>query len=277
MSLHLSYLEMAKKDLEASKVLLSRKCYPQAVFFFEQAVEKGVKSLGLWAKAITEEECRKLEVVGHKAWKTFSFIMERGLKIIKDNLQTIVKENPQLEQTNLWMMIQTQISNLEKETKESLDYIMGLKGFETWAFSEEKLFDIISRLNSFRGKLPRGLLRFGREEIRTWKEFSRLLTQNLRKISPRSQYDTEKIIESSKIAWKLVYSTACLFYLSFIACPHATDSRYPERDWNPLEKYKETMPLIKRLKFFIDAVRDAFDNLPVIYAKVPCLGEVFNV
>jgi HEPN domain-containing protein len=270
---------MAKKDLEASKVLLSRKCYPQAVFFFEQAVEKGVKSLGLWAKAITEEECRKLEVVGHKAWKTFSFIIERGLKKVRDNLQIVLKENPQLEQTNLWIMIQTQISILEKETKESLGYVTSLREIETWAFSEEKLFDIINRINRFRGKLPRGLLGFGKEEIRTWKELSRLLTQNLRKISHCSQYntDTKKIMESSKIAWKLIYSIACLFCISFIVCPHATDSRYPERDWSPLEKYKETTPLIKRLKSFMDAVKEAFDNLSVVYAKVPCLGEVFNV
>jgi len=276
-SLHLSYLEMAKKDLEASKVLLTRKCYPQAVFLFEQAVEKGIKSLGFWTKTITEEECKKMEAVGHKAWKIFSFIIERGINAVKVHLQTILKESPQFEQTNLWTIIQTQISNLEKEAKERQVDIIGIKGFETWAFSEEKLLDIMDRINRLRGKLPRGLLKFGKEEIRTWKELFRLLTQDLGKITQTSRADIKKIIESSKMAWKLLYSTAWLFYTSFIVCPHATNSRYPEKDWNPLEKYKETTPLIKRLKFFTDAVEEALEYLSEIYVKVPHLGERFNV
>jgi len=276
-SIHHSYLEMAKKDLEASKMLHTRKYFPQAVFLFEQAVEKGIKSLGLWAKTITEEECKKMEVVGHKAWKIFSILIERGIRAVKGQLQTILKENPQIEQTNLWTMIQTQISDLEKEEKESLADIIRKKDFETWAFSEEKLHDIMVKMNRFRGKLPKGLLKFGREEIRTWKELFRLLTQDLGKITQTSRADINKIVESSKIAWKLLYSTACLFYTSLIVCPHTTDSRYPEQEWNPLEKYKEATPLVKRLKFFINAVKEGLDNLSEIYTKVPHLEEKLNV
>ena len=63
MSIHTLFLEIAKSDLEASRTLLSNKHYPQAVFYFEQAIEKGIKSLGLWMKVITEEECKDMVII----------------------------------------------------------------------------------------------------------------------------------------------------------------------------------------------------------------------
>lgn len=42
-----TFAELSKKDLSASKALYDAKLYPQAVFHMQQAVEKGVKSVGL--------------------------------------------------------------------------------------------------------------------------------------------------------------------------------------------------------------------------------------
>jgi len=41
---------MAKKDLEAARLLYSKKVYAQAVFYLEQAIEKGTKALGVKLK-----------------------------------------------------------------------------------------------------------------------------------------------------------------------------------------------------------------------------------
>jgi HEPN domain-containing protein len=38
-------LMIAKKDLQASRVLFDNRLYPQAIFFFQQSVEKANKSL----------------------------------------------------------------------------------------------------------------------------------------------------------------------------------------------------------------------------------------
>jgi HEPN domain-containing protein len=267
MSVHLLFLEMAKKDLDASRLLFSRKYYPQAVFLFQQAVEKGVKSLGLWANVITEEECKRTEVIGHKAWKTFSFIIEIGLKAVDDSLQTILKENRDLEQTDLWKNVKTQMLNLEREARETPVEMKNMKDLENWAFSEEKMLDIMNKINRFKGKLPKGFLKFGGVEIKTWRELYRLLLQDLDRINQLSHVNMKEIMKSSKIAWKLIFSTASLFYLSLIASPHATSSRYPEKEQSPIEKYRETTPLVKRLKFFINSAQEALDNLSEIYIK----------
>lgn len=53
-------LGIAKKDLEASELLFSKGLYPQAVFYLQQAIEKTVKSLGIWNKIINKNEAKKI-------------------------------------------------------------------------------------------------------------------------------------------------------------------------------------------------------------------------
>lgn len=43
-------LNIAKSDLEASRVLYENQLYPQAIFYFQQNVEKANKSLALVIK-----------------------------------------------------------------------------------------------------------------------------------------------------------------------------------------------------------------------------------
>jgi len=81
---------MAKSDLEASKTLLSNKHYPQAIFLFEQAVEKGVKSIGLCMNIVTEEECKE---IGHKTWNILKLIVKRVFEEILTDLQKSQENN----------------------------------------------------------------------------------------------------------------------------------------------------------------------------------------
>jgi len=64
--LALALSKIAKKDLRASEMLFEERLYPQAVFELQQAVEKGVKAVGLLSGLVrpTKEDLTK---VGHAA------------------------------------------------------------------------------------------------------------------------------------------------------------------------------------------------------------------
>jgi len=114
MNPHTLFLEIAKSDLEASRTLLSNKHYPQAIFLFEQAVEKGVKSIGLWMNIVTEEECKE---IGHKAWNILKFIVKRVFEEILTDLQKISREQYHLKQIELRSITQKLLKEMLEEAK----------------------------------------------------------------------------------------------------------------------------------------------------------------
>ena len=91
MNPHTLFLEMAKSNLEASKTLLSNKHYPQAIFHFEQAVEKGAKSIGLWINIVT----------GHKAWNILKFIVEGVPEKLGDYFEKMLTDLQKPQENNI--------------------------------------------------------------------------------------------------------------------------------------------------------------------------------
>jgi hypothetical protein len=121
MNPHTLFLEMAKSNLEASKTLLSNKHYPQATFHFEQAVEKGTKSIGLWINIVTEEECKDMKIIGHKAWNILKFIVERAPEKLEEYLEGILTDLQKIsgEQYHLKLMeLRSITQELHKEMLE---------------------------------------------------------------------------------------------------------------------------------------------------------------
>lgn len=274
MSAHLNFLEVARTDLNAAKHLLSKKDHSNAVFHLQQAVEKGVKSLGLWLNVLSEEECKDRKIAGHDAFRIFNLLVEEGVKKIKSELQSIYSKHPEIEQTSLWQKLKKQLSELEEEIKNIRNEVDRIeKEAINIASSDKEIQEVIRKINRFRGKLPKGLLKFGGDAIRTSRELYRMLTQDLGKIKRISPTDFRKIKGASVLFFRLIYSVACLFYLSLIMSPHAVRTRYPEKDWNPIREYNERMPLVKKLGVLINAVKEAIDNLFEVYAKGLQLGD----
>ena len=65
--LALAFARIAKKDLMASAMLYEEKLYPQAVFELQQAVEKGVKAVGLLLGMVRPTKEDLTREVGHTA------------------------------------------------------------------------------------------------------------------------------------------------------------------------------------------------------------------
>jgi len=80
-------LEIAKKDLKASKCLYDNGLYPQAVFYLQQSVEKATKTFGILSDFIDENELK--DFVGHNPLKIHKKVFEEQ-KRIAENLNRII-------------------------------------------------------------------------------------------------------------------------------------------------------------------------------------------
>src|SRR5574344_1123004 len=74
-----AFYDMAVSDLDASILLLDNKYYCQALYFFEQAVEKQVKFLGLTTGWLSEDKVKK---IGHAPISFFDKLFNN--QIIKE-------------------------------------------------------------------------------------------------------------------------------------------------------------------------------------------------
>ena len=60
-----NFLEIAKSDLSASKCLFNNDFYPQSLFFFQQSVEKAVKSYSHKSSALFIDWMKKFFKLDH--------------------------------------------------------------------------------------------------------------------------------------------------------------------------------------------------------------------
>jgi hypothetical protein len=73
---HISFLNEAENDIISAKVLLEAKQYPQAIYFFQQSIEKSCKYFGLTIKSINYDELNK---ISHEPQKIFYKIFNSGI------------------------------------------------------------------------------------------------------------------------------------------------------------------------------------------------------
>jgi uncharacterized protein (UPF0332 family) len=93
-------LKIARKDLEASRILFREKLYSQAVFFLQQSVEKAAKAMGLREGLVSKKQLK--QKIGHKAWMVFIEYYNIALKIQKQ-LEG-VREEEHVSETLLYLI-----------------------------------------------------------------------------------------------------------------------------------------------------------------------------
>ncbi|MCJ7626277.1 MAG: HEPN domain-containing protein, partial [Anaerolineaceae bacterium] len=91
-------LKIAEKDLQASQVLYENGLYPQAVFSFQQSVEKANKAFALITNQATEKELTRN--IGHIAIRIYLKPIEQQ-KIKYEQFDKQLSEIPELRNTKL--------------------------------------------------------------------------------------------------------------------------------------------------------------------------------
>lgn len=123
-------VEIAKKDIDASVLLLNNQNFHNSIYFYQQAVEKAVKYIGLEIGIVNENELRKK--VSHNSIKVFAILDKKenlfgGTGI--DNFATLIK------QMNDESLVNSTLKAIDENTKSlykidnSISYLQNFKNY----------------------------------------------------------------------------------------------------------------------------------------------------
>jgi len=242
---YITFFEAARNDLKAAECLYNNGYYSQAIFCLEQAVEKIVKSIGLYTKLVTKEEFGK--DVGHNVEKIYSRMVEKTREKWGDFIPI-----PPLKPI--------------KNRRELLDTAFDEIKFEKWFFQLKKIEDIyrivdilLNTAEIISDKEPNKQI----ETIKTsFKSFLEIIKET----------EGPKAVERAKYNLKLYFSFSQelvkLYQLSEFLVPHVSVSRYPDdkNGYGP-HSYTEETPIIQNFPELVDLVKGSFELLEKFYGK----------
>jgi HEPN domain-containing protein len=247
-----SWIDIAIEDLKVSQILYENKKYSNSFYHFQQASEKGLKAYAFMCKTYTSEK---------EAYNTGHYT----LKVFIDSAKKRQKEIALLKDHELEKIIGSE--NLDEYSKnlESTSNSLPHKN-EIFAYSNEILDEIlktISELSEYNFEFPKGFKEHLLEKMD-------LVFNLVYKINPEKADETRKefndlikddkqlneFIESTKEHFNNtmieIYYVIILYYSNLISHYHNNKTRYPEIDFNPLEYYNFSCPIIQKLPEFLE-------------------------
>jgi HEPN domain-containing protein len=265
-------LGIAKSDLGAARCLYEHKFYPQAVFYLQQSVEKGFKSLTYFFGIIDEGEAKRK--YKHNTLKIFQTATKAQMEWLTALLQELEK-NPALKQK---IAKDIDLSDVHQKIHQVTDYL-GLEllmANSNKHLSRKRLRHYLVTLNRLNRDIGEAK---GRAQLFSIKDrdFIRIKNQ-LRDILEDSSVDTtessisdadfnekftkemyEQIVRESQKNEIAKSISDAFFYLTKILQPHAT-ARYADDKENPLEIYSKDMPLIQEFMSFWEHAENLLDE-----------------
>lgn len=276
MSLEIKFLEIAKSDFKASKVLYDINDYGNALFHLQQGVEKCVKSLGL-ALGLVDEKGLKNKI-SHLPHKVFARLLNEKIKTQEklDNVKVLVpevipihwKNKNRRTIINKLKKTYNQINHLKFEEGETLDikclanFIKEAKEKEKQKISKSEVYELVKD-----------------DWVKTNTHFKNLqicYTDDLKeKKAIEERYKPsierpEKFIEQ-KVHNRLAELRKDLTFdfinfvwlnLSIITSPHEQTSRYPSTGKvdNPKSFYSLENPVINLLPDLVDLMNNSISK-----------------
>ena len=277
------FLAIAQQDLKAARCLDENNFYPQAVFYLEQSVEKGLKSFAIFAGIITEQETR--HSISHQTMKIYS----KTTVQFKERVDAI-HTNPNLERmfegivnsSRLSTQLNGTLGFIQKVSKENVgtiskadkrlrNYLVGLRKLH---YEYNDLQDLIQQIaisqaefRAFKKMLLNMVKRYLEEQPDEFKRVKKEIDEKL-----TYDYLVKSTKDSLSVLIPPMFIYSSFFYLSRLLAPHAL-LRYPDREFDPLEFYTPQLPLIQEFSqicSYSDATLSALDQL---YAPLSMEGN----
>ena len=254
-------LDIAKKDLEAAKILYNTGLYPQAVFFFQQSVEKTNKSLGLMLKLVKEDELKNY--IRHKPIKIYGRIFRKKLREI-EQANKFFRKYPHLRKL---IMSEINLENYEKKFRESIKFIdeISRKQEEIVNISSKELEKILELIKKFEKGFEQEIKPIKNKDLLDAKKHISKSLKILSKYAPdyieKERQNLEKLDEKlmrkiNKIFLRSLYELMpaylSLFYLSIITLHHSEYTRYPQNNKSPRKLYNKKSAIVKYLPTLIE-------------------------
>ena len=267
MELSEKLLETSKSDLETTKILFKHAKYAEAVFHFQQSVEKSNKALMLFLKNVTEKELKGK--ISHHPIKMYENIFDKYDKI-SDQFKSMRLKFPSLYNTpkiidvekysNDLKLLKKTISiekskNLTSKTiaraiknirNSFLKYNKSPKQIDV-NITQEKIIEKIEQFEIEFFKMCDSMIKESSELQKDLKD----MFARLKSIDWECNKIEKAIVMICSLAFRLHPILISNLYLSIIVNEHAVISRYPDVYGIPQEKYISNNPLIERLPSLI--------------------------
>jgi hypothetical protein len=268
-SKHLNHtlLRIAIKDLQASKCLYQHRHYMQAVFYFQQSVEKALKSFGLTLDTIKEDKLQNQ--IGHKPIKIFERLLTRTDEQVAKAKEDLQKDSSVMER------FQNDFNRYEQIRKKQQGFFNELFSNDSkqnrkitraqrkktrriireWIHNVEEIDENVRMLmhnKTFRREVT---MDFEERHYRELKLiFDKIIPSDNKKIDKeslnsnlrKSAKQLSKIV-SPRFNIELVYVMNVLQFSSIITYDLAIRSRYPVDRFNPLKEYNKKLWTLKVL------------------------------
>lgn len=290
MDLAKELLDIAEKDLEASRLLYKNKLYSQAVFYFAQSVEKGNKSLATLINNHSEKYLS--DKIGHEA----IIIHQKNSRKTQEKFNTILK---QAEKHPLYKELpfydKEEIKNIARQSDINIQAIDAIK-----EQSDDLIFIKATVINQWLKKLKAEKNEIA-EEMKTFLELDINKDEWLQNISEivelldKNNVPKEAIFKFKEetenmdfnvtwdaikyyylIHYKDALLTIPLYYFSIITLPLANIARYPENEKSPLEIFSRKLPLVRKLPNLIEIHSETLSDLREFHEIWNNMDEIFN-
>lgn len=259
MNLAEEYLKIAKKDLEATKILYENKLYAQALFYFEQSVEKANKGFALTSNKYSEKYMIKVNHDVTKIYKDIIIEQKRRYENLSRNLNQI----SELNNTDF-----TKNFDIESKKKECEESLRNLAEIQTERNNLNSILEIRHILEEIRvnNEEMKGLEKIVsnfRLTENNWKEMkndifklfenpdNNNLASSLQKEMDDSKLNIQELETGiKKIYLQIIQSISVYIYLyplGILTLTHAVITRYPKEDMSPMDIYNQELPIIKHL------------------------------
>jgi len=245
-----SWIDIAIKDLEVSKILFENKMYSNSFYHFQQASEKGLKAYAFMVKTYTSEN--DANRTGHYT-----------LKIFEDSANERQKEVDFLKDYKFDAIIGSEVlDEYSNNLKNSLNALPQKK--EIFEYSNEILIEILKIISELKDYNLDFTIDF-KEHLIVKMDliFKEIYMFNPEKVEEERK-DFEEFIKDENQLNDLIESAKehlknrlnehhfvlILYYSNLLSHNHNNKSRYPELDFNPLEYYNLSCPIIQKLPEF---------------------------
>jgi hypothetical protein len=268
---------MARKDLLAAEVLYDNKKYPQAMFYFQQAVEKANKVLGLLEEIIKPEDLK--EKVGHDPIALY----KRSLVMRKAQVDGIIltaKQHPRLKKHHFYRQVRDHAEDINKGEK-FLQALRENKDKKLLKISRDDLYyclDQMAEVYYADSMLPENF------DIKEAIDYRYKLIEAVNpEAALKERTELEALLQDPKNKEEYIkgiqlivdrvhdmaFITCTLYFCAIVTLPHAIKARYPEPDmsFNPLTFYTRKLPLVDLQAEFIWYMKKALRMLPAFYYK----------
>lgn len=235
---HTIFLDLANSDIKSADILFKAEQYPNAVYHFQQSVEKSCKYLGLTNKIFTFNEFRK---ISHDPHKVFDMLFS----------------------SNFYTSIFT-----DGDYKSFKDEIKKLTIDEIVKFSHDRIQTIIENPHEDRiGKLASDIVIdcYENNPFSAYNSSIEELLENVRIMRgyPKCESICKQLIRRND---NIEICMSAQMLMSFLVCGVEANSRYPDKNGiTPNDIYSETSPLVLNLSYFIDKQKFCIDTLNNFY------------